>query len=76
MATYKELYENLQGEFNQLKAALESKAKALKDCKAKAAVEPLHYNPIEYYLEKTGNPHSYQELLEDYAKVLAKLNSR
>lgn len=76
MATYKELYEKLQVDYEQVKAALDSKTKALKDCKARAAIEPLHYNPIEYYLEKTGNPQSYQELLEDYAKVLIRLNSR
>lgn len=35
---------------------------------------PKEYQPIEYYLEKVGNPKSYQELLEDYAKVLSKLN--
>lgn len=34
---------------------------------------PKEYQPIEYYLEKLGNPKSYQELLEDYAKVLSKL---
>lgn len=36
---------------------------------------PKEYQPIEYYLEKVGNPKSYQELLEDYAIVLARLRS-
>lgn len=36
---------------------------------------PKEYQPIEYYLEKVGNPKSYQELLEDYAVVLARLRS-
>lgn len=36
---------------------------------------PKEYQPIEYYLEKIGNPKSYQELLEDYAIVLARLRS-
>ncbi len=36
---------------------------------------PKDYQPIEYYLEKVGNPKSYQELLEDYAIVLARLRS-
>lgn len=36
---------------------------------------PKEYQPIEYYLEKVGNPKSYQELLEDYAKVLSKLRT-
>jgi len=36
---------------------------------------PKEYQPIEYYLEKIGNPKNYQELLDDYAIVLARLRS-
>ena len=36
---------------------------------------PKEYQPIEYYLEKIGNPKNYQELLDDYAVVLARLRS-